>query len=180
MDDVELETDFFSWLYSKVANERERSPRRTYWKLLRTLHRREFTWLVPNDDNRALDGIELRRLFVEERLDTCGSSPWFEVACSFLEMLIALSLRMEFETGTRSDLWFWHLLSNIGISQYTDHDWSLETEHRVDDILDTVVWRTYRVDGRGGLFPLEFPAQNQTKVELWYQMSAYLIEHSAH
>ena len=32
----------------------------------------------------------------------------------------------------------------------------------------------------GGFFPLAFPKEDQTKVEIWYQMSGYLEELDHH
>jgi hypothetical protein len=46
----------------------------------------------------------------------------------------------------------------------------------VEDILDTCIWRTYQPDGQGGFFPLAWPEEDQTKVELWYQIAAYIDE----
>jgi hypothetical protein len=36
--------------------------------------------------------------------------------------------------------------------------------------------RLYTTSGYGGLFPLEEPKEDQRKVEIWYQMMAYLGE----
>jgi hypothetical protein len=36
--------------------------------------------------------------------------------------------------------------------------------------------REYFPSGKGGLFPLENPREDQTKVEIWYQMHAYVME----
>jgi hypothetical protein len=49
---------------------------------------------------------------------------------------------------------------------------------KIKNILDTLVWRTYQPDGRGGFFPLNHPEEDQTKVEIWYQMNKYVIEHA--
>jgi len=39
-----------------------------------------------------------------------------------------------------------------------------------------LIWRDYHADGRGGFFPLTNPDTDQTKVEIWYQMNAYVTE----
>jgi hypothetical protein len=36
--------------------------------------------------------------------------------------------------------------------------------------------RTYSKLGKGGLFPLRSSAYDQRKVELWYQMAAFMTE----
>jgi len=55
-----LDDQYFEWLYSQVADVRIRKGPRTYWNLLRQLFATEFVWHVPNDDNRAYDGRDLR------------------------------------------------------------------------------------------------------------------------
>jgi hypothetical protein len=44
----------------------------------------------------------------------------------------------------------------------------------VDEILERVIGRTYRPDGRGGFFPLRYAEKDQREVELWYQLNAYV------
>ena len=38
------------------------------------------------------------------------------------------------------------------------------------------VERRYKRSGEGGLFPLKNAAKDQRKVEIWYQLSSYLLE----
>lgn len=168
-----LDELYFRWLYSQVSNVRLKNPSRTYWSLLKLLHTKEFVWIVPNDDNRLEDGRLLRYEFVENaNLDP--DSNWLELGCSMLEMLIGLSRRCEFEDDMPAADWFWALMDNIGLRGFTDRGgWS---EQDVDEILDDVIWRTYEPDGRGGLFPLLDAQEDQREVELWYQMSEYLLE----
>ena len=47
---------------------------------------------------------------------------------------------------------------------------------KIDDILENWLWRTYEYDG-SGFFPLTTTEEDQTKVEIWYQMAAYINEH---
>jgi hypothetical protein len=51
-----------------------------------------------------------------------------------------------------------------------------EKADQVDNILYNLVWRNYHADGRGGFFPLQNPDVDQTKVEIWYQLNAYVSE----
>jgi hypothetical protein len=90
-------------------------------------------------------------------------------------MLIALSRRLAFEADGQARAWFWHLLHNLEIDNYTDAVAPFP-ERRINNVLDTVIWRTYREDGRGGLFPLKRAHENQKKVEIWYQLAAYLLQ----
>ena len=91
-----------------------------------------------------------------------------------LEMLIGLSRRLSFEVERRPKWWFWHLLKNIGLENYSDD--VPFTQQEVDETLDAVIWRTYSPSGDGGLFPLDNPPTDQREVELWFQLNAYLLE----
>lgn len=167
---------YLRWLYHQVANARERSPRRTYWSLFRVLYTKEFIWLIPNDDNRVEDGRDLRYKFLEDHNMTPHDidREWMAAGCSFLEMLIGLSGRLAFEGGGDEAEWFWHLLETLELENYNDA--KRIPLARVDDILDTVIWRTYQNDGLGGLFPLERAREDQREVDIWYQLNAYLLE----
>lgn len=171
MGEEPLDESYFKWLYSQVANPRARSKRRTYWDLLRVQFTTEFVWLVANDDNRVEDGRALRIEFLE------GSEPdslWYHLPCSFLEMAIALSRRCAFEGGGVTSEWFWQLMQNLDLADCTD---AAQTPvQNIDHILNSVVWRTYARDGKGGLFPIKKPRRDQRTVEIWYQMQAYLLE----
>jgi hypothetical protein len=172
-----LEELYFTWLYRQVANPDIADPSLTYWKLLKELFTKEFVWLIPNDDNRIEDGKDLRIQFAhEEGLDAVEDIEveWAELGCSVLELMIGISNRLTFEAGATTHYWFWKLMENLGINRYSD-DWRLPRRH-VEKILDRVIFRNYRADGQGGFFPLKHPDQDQRKVELWYQMAAYILE----
>ncbi len=174
MIQVPLDEAYLQWLYSQVGPVKTRRSSDTYWNILRIMFQKEFIWFVPNDDNRLEDGRELRHEFIEELGLTQVDKLWMDLGCSFLELLIGLSRRLAFEAGGEPRDWFWHLMNNLELDIYADN--ILIPEKRVDDILDKVIWRTYRKDGGGGLFPLRHPREDQTQVELWYQLSAYLQE----
>lgn len=170
-----LDELYFTWLYGKVCSVKLRDRSKTHNKLLRQLFRTKFVWLISNDDNRMEDGLDLRDEFLEhEGLDP--DPEWMRVECSVLEMLIGLSRRLAFaadEGGARD--WFWIMLENLGVAEFNDS--GAYPEEEVGEIIENLIWRQYRMDGRGGLFPLENPQSDQRKVELWYQANAYLLEH---
>lgn len=150
-------------------------------RLLKNLHELKFYSLVPNDDNRAEDGKQLREIFCErEGLQALSLSRLGD--CSVLEMLIGLAYRLEDDSldsywEKSAANWFWILIDNIGLSWCTDSALlepgnSGDVRTKIGILLD----RTYRSDGEGGLFPLRYPKHNQREVEIWYQMSAYILE----
>lgn len=170
-----LEETYFKWLVDQVVNSRLHNSRQTNWEVLRQLHQTEFFWRIRNDDNRVADGKELRSEF----LDGLPAGSWETQGCSFLEMLIALSRRLAFQTeGISPAEWFWHLMDNVGL-RISDWDYEEQRMHGyVDQVLQMINNRTYDKNGRGGLFPLHGANIDQTKIEIWYQMNYYLLERS--
>ncbi len=168
-----LDELYLFWLYRQVGDPEVKTPTRTYWRLLKTLFKKEFVWLVANDDNRIEDGKDLRYQFIDEEGLVNVDVGWVQLGCSMLELLVGLSRRLAFEADGEPRDWFWHLIENLDL-RYTDaHQFNAR---EVDDILDRVIWRTYHQDGRGGLFPLQQAREDQRTVELWYQLSAYVLE----
>ena len=174
-----LDERYFVWLYSMVANPEIGDPKVTYWRLLKQLFEKEFVWIVSRDDNRIEDGKELRIAFLRDQgLRREDVDPnWIEIGCSFLELMIAMSDRLRFEVDPDSQLayWFWEvLMENIGLRRHNDV--GNHMKRHIDDVLNRVIFRQYEPDGRGGFFPLRYPPKDQTRVELWYQLSAYVNE----
>lgn len=174
-----LDELYFVWLYGQVGDTLIENPTRTYWKMLRQLYTKEFVWIIPNDDNRIEDGKELRYEFVDDSKLTDVDPGWLQLGCSMFELLVGLSRRLSFEAGGEPRDWFWQLIDNLGLYGYHDKRYNTKpetSEKVIDTILDRVIWRNYSANGRGGLFPLKHPRQDQTGVELWYQLNAYVME----
>lgn len=167
---------YFEWLYGRVGSLRSRNPTQTRWALLRRFHSTPFAWYIPNDDNRISDGLDLRVAWVRETHQQDPDRDWLELECSVLEMLIALADRLVFEAGGECGPWFWKLVKNLGLYQYTDDIYEISIEEEVDEVLDKLINRSYDRDGTGGLFPLRDDPRDQRKVEILYQMSSYLLE----
>jgi hypothetical protein len=161
-----IDYEYYEWLVSQVAVPNNK----TCNDLFERMHNLEFVWFIPNDDNRVQDGLDLRYEYLDEakrRLALEGAT--------LLEILISLSRKVAFTAGGDERRWAWKLLKNLRLHKMTD---PLEGNRldRVDDILHTLVWRTYERNGQGGFFPLKNSPDDQTKVEIWYQMQAYVIE----
>jgi hypothetical protein len=142
-----------------------------YTHLCTLMHEKEFVWIVPNDDNRVVDGRDQRLRFREENPDCELDLPFV----SFLEVLIALSERCEFQNNVEAFYWARIFLENLDLLDMKGRLNKPQREY-VDEVLDRVIWRTYKPSGQGGFFPLAWPDKNQTQVELWYQMADYIHE----
>lgn len=170
---IRNDKDYFRVLCD-VAGLKHPVEKSGYELLMKKLYNTEFHWSVPNDDNRALDGINLRDRFgwtLEGK------------ECSYLEMLVALALRCEEELmyepeeGDRTEHWFWMMMRNLGLDRCRDD--SFEDSWTMSDVTyvtENMMSREYNRNGIGGLFPLRHPRKDQRKIEIWYQMNDYLME----
>lgn len=160
---------YFRWLKDKVQEDGHR--RNGYWEVFHILHNTEFIWIVPNDDNRMVDGLDLRREYFHD----IGRRGSMVRPVSVLEVLVALSRRLAWLASGSAEGWAWQLFCNLGLHHYRD-PLSQRKVQEVNDILYALIWRTYHPDGTGGFFPLTRPSCDQTRVEIWYQMHAYVKE----
>lgn len=177
-DTSQLRTYYIHWLENELACERGYRDR-TYLELTHAMFHTEFKWanhppFVSMDDNRLADGMELRKEFAEQHAAPRDAMMALG-PCSFVEVLIGLSRRLAFVAGGSQHKWAWQLLVNLGLDRMWDHLSRPKTRQTLD-ILQTVITRSYGPDGVGGFFPLAFPDRDQRKVELWYQLNAYVEE----
>ncbi|HAQ03031.1 TPA: hypothetical protein DCQ22_04025 [Candidatus Nomurabacteria bacterium] len=170
------EDPYFLWLCTQVnIFEADRG----WINLLQDLHASPFIWSVPNDDNRSEDGIQLRETYANLYP---GYNYSLDGNASVLEMLIALAIQMD---GILGDLngwpkvanWFVELLQNLDLEPYYGFRDADTRRLKNSQKLHVFLGREYDSNGRGGLFPLKHPEQDQRKVEIWYQLMAYLNEH---
>lgn len=168
-----LDEMYFVWLCGQVDQVLQQNPRNTHWNLLRVLYKKEFVWIVANDDNRAEDGRELRREFAEFK-GVIVDPDWLRLGCSMLELLLGVARHLSFLVDGSSMSWFWALVKHLGMTGLTDN--KVFDPDGVEYILEMLIWRQYGPDGLGGLFPLEHPQEDQRQVEIWYQMNQYLLE----
>lgn len=173
----EVKSDYFQWLCGIVHAD---DPDCSFYSLMRALFEHEFRWSVDNDGNRAIDGEGLRDDFSDQSLYLDYSS--IGGPCTVLEMLIALAMRIDDEimwqpTESRTIVWFWEMIGNLGIDEYDDEHWEEPTSRNmVDYILDRWLDRRFRMDGIGGIFPMREADEDQRDVEIWYQMNLYFLE----
>lgn len=170
-----LYDEYFDWMYDMVCGERF-SDHISYRKLLTYLHDIEFIYSIPNDENRAEDGMSLRYRFAllygyEDML------AYFEGPCSVLEMMVALALRCEENImddpnfGNRTGQWFWGMIANLGIGSMVDDRFD---KQYVEEVITRFLNRDYAPNGKGGLFTVRNCKKDMRNVEIWYQLNCYL------
>jgi len=164
-----IDFEYYEWLTSQVDTPKNG---KSYTGLFERMHNLEFVWTVPNDNNRVQDGLDLRAEFMGSK----NKAKQLQLdECTILELVIGLSRRLAFIAGGREDHWAWRLIKNLRLNKMSDVLTSEQVD-RIDEIIYAMVWRTYRSDGLGGFFPLNNPEKDQTQVEIWYQMNAYVNE----
>lgn len=175
-----VEQIYFDWLTEHINFAYGKTRGKTYIDLMSQLHTKEFVWFVPNDHNRIEDAMALRHEFLDTaNVSNAGDFALGVPPLSVLEVIVSLSRRCAFADNGDPRNWAWKLVENLGLDKMSDPV-SLRKTDIVDDILEKLIWRNYEPDGEGGFFPLTHPNNNQTKIELWYQMNAYLEEEFEH
>ena len=177
MNAIDISNEYFEWLVDLVCGERY-SKVISYRKLLIQLHNTEFQYFISNDENRAKDGVMLRRRFAlannydDDYVYDCLREP-----CSVLEMMAALSLRIEEwlmddpGIGDRTRQWFWGMVVSLGLGSMTD---AMYDKKYVTEALDRLINLDYEPDGVGGLFTIRDCEYDLRTVEIWLQANTYL------
>jgi len=174
----ELKERYLRWLEPQIRDERD-NPDRSYWDLVNVMFATPFGWLdsIPMDENRVGDGRDLR---IEFGSTTRSGSISVDILeewgpISFLEVLIGLSRRLAFVAGGQAPGWAWQLIRNIELDRMWDP--LTRPKHRKAlEVMDVVINRKYAPDGTGGFFPLAWNDDDQTKIELWYQLNSFVEE----
>lgn len=170
-----IENEYFEWMVDLVCAGRF-ADEISYRKLLSFLHNTEFTYIIPRDENRASDGIDLRYHYVcyQNRRDL---ERYLDGPCSVLEMMIALAIRCETSImddpskGDRTGQWFWGMIASLGLNGMYDGRFD---RAYVQEVISRFLNREYEPNGRGGLFTIRGGNYDLRNVEIWYQLCWYL------
>ena len=169
---MNINEEFFEWMYQTVEGK-------GYSDLLETLYSVQFYVVLPLDENRLIDGCELRYRFGEDcNIPKVVIDKVFghNDECSVLEMMLSLAIRIE-ETimsdsdyGDRTSMWFWIMIKSLGLYSMTNGNYD---EPKVLKILDTFLTRCYKDNGAGSLFIVNNTNKDMRDVEIWYQMCLF-------
>lgn len=168
---------YFEWMVSMlIPNINKRTE---YSNLLVALDGAEFLPSMDMDYNRLNDGISLRYRFgIENGFDRFSISNYLDNrSCSMLEMMCALSLRIEEtimldpEIGDRTWFWFQEMISSLGLLEQTNENFN---PNWILFKINVFNKRQYNSNGCGGLFTIDDPTVDVRKLEIWYQMNLYI------
>lgn len=160
---------YMYWLLEKMKISQHDLNK--YSKLWDLLHNTEFTYILERDNNRLYDGLDLRSDF---------GVPFdeFIYPCGVLEMLVALSIRMEEDYfgipgDEHPEELFKIFIENLSLHKFTDKRWN---EYEVTKILYDWMDRNFSKDGRGSICPRKKVCRDQRKIEIWDQVIGYFKE----
>ena len=171
----EMENLYFNWIEKLISNDEIEAS--DYRKLLLFLNDIPFSYIIPMDDNRIADGIDLRYRFgYETKVSYAQVVKCLDIkSASVLEVMVALSLRIEeqFIDGDDVGKWFWIMINNLGLGNYKDLYFN---KAEVDRIIKKFIERDYNKNGSGGLFITKDTTKDMRNIEIWDQMHLYLNE----
>lgn len=173
---TDYNNNYFRWLYEYVNPE----ERDTYFNLLWILFDIPFYYDIPMDENREGEILEMRGNYSDRNPDYSGDIP---NDCSVLELMIILANHMEFQdlrthqTGEVGP-YFWEMIDNLGLHQYNDDyiESVPDAEEQVRICINDMLQHNYSRTGQGSLFPVTASRKNRTRMQLWDQMSSYLLK----
>jgi hypothetical protein len=172
---------YVKWLCREVLGGTLGRPLYPYMNVCAYMHKITFKDDVPNDDNRSAEGVSLRDEFLSGMgRHLAPTLPWrrfLTMECTLLEMLVGMARRCNFQVDTLTvQEWFFKFLENLSIAKYEDTGFTPADRIRLSKRLNPFNNRTYSPSGAGSIFPLKRPHTDMRKLELWYQMSAYIVE----
>lgn len=181
-------SSYVDWLESFTIDETMTDDRRLeYSKLIRTLWNIEYIPSLGNDHDRAAEGIELRTRYRKILAKKAGDGEFYtpdirEIfgECRVLEMLVALSMRMydlmqDLGFYNSVSRWFWEIMSCLGLDAFDDISWKDgRDEILVDNMLTDIMNLEGGVYGSPGGW---FGVRGWQRLEIWYQMHAYLKQY---
>ena len=167
-----IKEDYYKFLTQKVYNN---NPIK-YDKLLSLLFDYKFVPIIDMDDNRSEDGINMRYLYsiseyqvyprrlINSALNDIGE-------CTMLELMVGLAERVSIHIMGDIKNLFWEMIGSLGLSRYNDNNYN---EASIIYILDRFIAREYDSDGKGSLFYIKNYNGDMRRLEIWYQVFAYL------
>lgn len=176
-----MREDYFKWICDLVS-VRFRNGGASYKKLLRYLFDVEFVAMIGRDENRAVDGKDLKYRYAYDKGLTYETVDQYiyDERCSMLEMLVALANRIEEQImcdpdiGNRTGKWFWDMVENIGLADMTDSKFDMQN---VSMIIYRFIHREYEPNGRGGVVCIPGCEHDLREVEIWCQVMWYLTKY---
>lgn len=193
-ENARAQTLYFNWLC--VLVHADDYVGKEWYILAKILHDIEFYWTIPNDDNRASDGVKLREVWLANlrgEAEDLGVGLYIpndalNGPCTMLEMMVGLASRIESEimqvdeAGNRTWMWFWGMVKSLlwddVLMFYSDDSIIPNGGDTIREMVRKCLDREYDSNGFGGgcLFPILNCAIDRKEVELWYQAQDWVSD----
>ena len=160
-------SDYIHWVLKDRLGLNEKEIKKNLY-VVTALANVEFVWRHPMDENRAIDGLDLRSDFEYETGEYLDKSSGLSAQCTVFEMLAALAIRCENQLmrnsliGDRTSKWFFEFLDNLGVLDCDERD----IEYNCEQFMD----------GKKDMFPLKRKGIKQSNEQIWKQLMAYINE----
>ena len=175
----DVEDLYFKWLSALVFPNEE--IQRNYIGLLNLLYEIRYVWdpNIPLDENRYIDGIDLRESFsYKSKIPSGIVKNSIQGPCNILEMICALGIRIDndimatYYTGyDHGYFWIQKMLKNLNILQYDDSKFD---ENAIRVKINDFLQRRYSENGFGGLFYVPNSEKDMRSMNIWDQMCYYI------
>ena len=173
-----MEYEYFTWLVDFI--DPDHLIGEDYQPVIVKLFFTNFRWKKGfiDDRNRAADGLEFRREFVREFYYGEVNERFFVRPCSCLEMLIALTKRIEdgiSSVTTKENMakWFWIFMVNLGLDP--DDSRVYDSEY-VENVIEKWLDREYDPTENGNIFTSFSREIDFRKEPIAVQMNVFLNE----
>lgn len=181
LDDHPIDDKFKLWKREVVTQNDYKMNRYTYKKLLIYLDSYPYRYIIYMDENREVDGYEIRFKFAwyngipYSKLDGIKNKS----GCTMLEFLIGVAYRISeyIPDWDSEDIspWFWLMIKNLGLDSYDDEHWNLkEVEEKIDRFLN----RQFGPYGEGSILTFEPDEDKMTYEEIWRHITRFADEWS--
>ena len=179
-----LKTEYLCYLMNRAQIDAEGTY--GYSKLCEKLQNTEFLPILDMDENRCSDCRDLRHDYADAYDEEAGDilDGLLSENGTMMELFLVMAEKMEYElAGSQYEAgtgkWFKELLQNCGLLDAWNgrfEDDEKDTDEQVSSILDTVIFRKMGWDGEDGMYPLQWPREDQRELELIIQMNRYIEE----
>ncbi len=170
---------YYEWIVGFLGVRKRKYTH--YKKLLRLLWDIPYTWIIPDDENRYLDGYGLRSRFCFEMDMTDRQYREFYTECtrrvSVLEVLAAFSRRTvdKFTMSSFYGAFFWMIfIDNLGLTDCRDDNFD---ENYVTEVINRWLEMDFGPNGEGSLVNFQSDEIDISVTDLWTAMNYYMREH---
>jgi len=130
----------------------------------------DYRWDIPIDEDRAIDGIAMRRYFEYDTGRLLPENVW-KKPCSMIEMIAALDIR-----GYKDLLSGYDNMSPEDIFLYNMHSLGIKKRTKNEEIIKKKFLQEEKNDGEGGLFWVKNCEISVKEQEVFWKLTLALDE----